>query len=180
MRHYATLQWVDEDIAEPNALLIFLRVPMAALSRLNVGDAGRNRTELSKCRAGVEREDCRSECEAAKAGHLQAFDKAAAASRFRRNWRGKWSHRSAANLAARCLLWVKSVILGAPTNVRYYSNSDRRIGLYSITSSARATRFGGISSPRALAVLRLIVSSNLDGCSTGKSAGLAPLKILSI
>ena len=31
----------------------------------------------------------------------------------------------------------------------------------------------------ALAVLRLITSSNLVGCSTGSSAGLAPLKILS-
>ena len=37
-------------------------------------------------------------------------------------------------------------------------------------SSARA----GTSRPRALAVLRLITSSNLVGCSTGKSAGLAP------
>src|SRR5947209_1494508 len=35
-------------------------------------------------------------------------------------------------------------------------------------------------SPRALAVLRLMTSSNLVGCSTGKSAGLAPLSILSI
>ena len=32
--------------------------------------------------------------------------------------------------------------------------------------------------PRALAVLRLMTSANLVGCSTGRSAGLAPLRIL--
>src|SRR6516164_6074118 len=51
--------------------------------------------------------------------------------------------------------------------------------LHSITSSARASSVGEISRPSALAVLRLITSSNLVGCSTGSSAGLAPLKILS-
>jgi hypothetical protein len=38
---------------------------------------------------------------------------------------------------------------------------------------------GGIVIPRASAVLRLMTSSYLVGCSTGKSAGLAPLRILS-
>jgi len=33
--------------------------------------------------------------------------------------------------------------------------------------------------PRALAVLRLITSSNFIGCSTGTSAGLAPFRSLS-
>ena len=50
---------------------------------------------------------------------------------------------------------------------------------YSITSSARASSAGGMVSPSAFAVLRLMTSSNLVGCSTGKSAGLAPLRILS-
>src|SRR5262245_46384709 len=50
---------------------------------------------------------------------------------------------------------------------------------YWITSSARRSRDGGIVIPSALAVLRLITSSNFIGCSTGKSAGLAPLRILS-
>jgi hypothetical protein len=50
---------------------------------------------------------------------------------------------------------------------------------YSITSSARASNVGGTSRPSALAVLRLMASSNLVGCWTGRSAGLAPLKILS-
>jgi hypothetical protein len=35
---------------------------------------------------------------------------------------------------------------------------------YSITSSARASSVGGISMLRALAVLRLMTSSNLVGC----------------
>ena len=48
---------------------------------------------------------------------------------------------------------------------------------YSITSSARASSSGGTSSPSVLAVLRLTASSNLTGCSTGRSAGLAPFKI---
>jgi hypothetical protein len=51
--------------------------------------------------------------------------------------------------------------------------------IYSITSSARARSAGGMVSPSALAVLRLITSSNLVGCSTGRSAGFAPLRILS-
>src|SRR5829696_6581155 len=50
---------------------------------------------------------------------------------------------------------------------------------YSITSSARARRVGGIVRPSALAVLRLIVSSYRVACSTGRSEGLSPLRILS-
>src|SRR5262249_3294464 len=50
---------------------------------------------------------------------------------------------------------------------------------YSITWSARASSEGGIVRPRALAVLRLITSSRIVGCSIGRSAGSAPLRILS-
>ena len=50
---------------------------------------------------------------------------------------------------------------------------------YWITSSARDKSDGEIVRPRALAVLRLITSSNLVGCSMGRSAGLAPFRILS-
>jgi hypothetical protein len=49
--------------------------------------------------------------------------------------------------------------------------------LYSITSSVSASSLGGMSRPSTLAVLRLITSSNLVGCVTGKSAGLTPLRI---
>jgi hypothetical protein len=49
---------------------------------------------------------------------------------------------------------------------------------YSITSSARLTSVCGTVRPRAFAVLRLISSWNFVGSSTGRSAGLAPFKIL--
>src|SRR5262245_54107372 len=51
--------------------------------------------------------------------------------------------------------------------------------VYSITSSARARSLSGAVRPSAFAVLRLRTSSNLVGCSIGRSAGLAPLSILS-
>src|SRR5262250_3963505 len=50
---------------------------------------------------------------------------------------------------------------------------------HSITSSARASSVGGTSKPKALAVFRLTTNSNLVPCCTGRSAGFAPLRILS-
>jgi hypothetical protein len=50
---------------------------------------------------------------------------------------------------------------------------------YSITSSARASSVGGMVTPIALAVVMLTTSSTLVGNSTGRSAGFAPLTILS-
>src|SRR5262252_6226146 len=52
-------------------------------------------------------------------------------------------------------------------------------GAHSITSSARASKIRDRSRPSALAALRLITNSNLVPCWTGKSAGFAPLRILS-
>ncbi len=48
-----------------------------------------------------------------------------------------------------------------------------------ITLSALASTLGGIVRPICLAVFRLITSSNFVGCSTGRSAGLLPFRILS-
>ena len=53
-----------------------------------------------------------------------------------------------------------------------------RTNTHSITSSAIEVIKGGIVKPSALAVFPLIKNSNLVGCSTGKSDGLAPFKIL--
>src|SRR5215813_1077374 len=50
---------------------------------------------------------------------------------------------------------------------------------HSITLSARSSTDCGIASPRALAVLLLIVSSNLVGCSIGRSPGFAPFRMRS-
>src|SRR5262249_26897636 len=54
---------------------------------------------------------------------------------------------------------------------------DELAPLHSITSSARASSIGGISKPRRLAVLRLITNSNFVDWITGRSAGLAPLRM---
>ena len=48
---------------------------------------------------------------------------------------------------------------------------------HSITSSARASSVGGTVRPSILAVSALMTSSNLLDCMTGKSAGLAPLRM---
>src|SRR5262245_37724028 len=48
-----------------------------------------------------------------------------------------------------------------------------------ITLSALASTFGGIVRPICFAVLRLMTSSNFVGCSTGRSAGFVPFRILS-
>ena len=48
-----------------------------------------------------------------------------------------------------------------------------------ITLSARTSTFGGIVRPICLAAFRLMMNSNFVGCSTGRSAGLAPFRILS-
>src|ERR1700681_2734376 len=49
--------------------------------------------------------------------------------------------------------------------------------LHSSNASAPRIIPGGISSPSALAVLRLTTISSLVGCSTGRSAGFTPLRI---
>ena len=45
-------------------------------------------------------------------------------------------------------------------------------------SSARSSTVGGTFRPSALAVYKLIMSSNLVGCSTGISSGFEPLRII--
>ena len=57
---------------------------------------------------------------------------------------------------------------------------DEVAAVHSMTSSARASSIGGISMPSALAVFRLISNSYFEACSTGRSAGLAPFRILSM
>src|SRR5713101_5994553 len=52
--------------------------------------------------------------------------------------------------------------------------------LHSITSSASESRLSEMATPCAFAVFKLMTSSNLVGCSTGRSAGLAPLRIFAV
>src|SRR5262249_13914342 len=53
---------------------------------------------------------------------------------------------------------------------------DELASFHSITASARASSVGGSSRSSAFAVLRLITSSNLVGCTTGRSAGFSPFR----
>src|SRR5271170_7802294 len=64
----------------------------------------------------------------------------------------------------------RSTLALAAEHVRDEDTS--RLVLYSITSSALASSVGGNSRPSAFAVLRLVTSSNVVGCWTGKSDGL--------
>ena len=48
---------------------------------------------------------------------------------------------------------------------------------YSITSLAVASNIGGTVRPSILAVSALMTSSNLSDCTTGRSAGLEPLRM---
>src|SRR5262249_35747111 len=63
-----------------------------------------------------------------------------------------------------------------PRHRRAAEQRDELTALHSITSSARASSVAGISRPRALAVGRLMTSSNLVDCTTGSSAALSPLR----
>src|SRR5262245_6120473 len=55
---------------------------------------------------------------------------------------------------------------------------DKLAASHSITSSARSRNDSGIVRPSAFAVVRLTTRSYLVGCSTGRSPGFAPSRIL--
>ena len=67
-----------------------------------------------------------------------------------------------------------------PCDRRAAEQRDELAARHSITSSASASSVGGTSRLSALAVLRLMTSPSLVGCSTGNSAGFAPLRILPV
>src|SRR5207244_5193890 len=64
-----------------------------------------------------------------------------------------------------------------PRGHRAAEKRDEIAPLHSITSSARARSVGGTLRPSNLAVSVLMTSSNLSAWATGRSAGLAPLRI---
>src|SRR4051812_1048795 len=66
-----------------------------------------------------------------------------------------------------------------PRRRRAAEERDELAPLHSITSSARASRVGGMSRPSAFAVLRLMTSSYFVGACTGRSAGFSPLRMRS-
>ena len=72
------------------------------------------------------------------------------------------------------------LLVKSPSPVHFHRCAgERRAHDHSMTWSARSRMDCGIVRPNALAVLRLITSSNFDACSIGRSAGFAPLRILS-
>src|SRR5215469_16547349 len=56
---------------------------------------------------------------------------------------------------------------------------DELATFHSITSSTMARSLSGIVRPSALAVLRLMASSDAIGCWTGRLAGFSPLRMRS-
>ena len=67
---------------------------------------------------------------------------------------------------------------GVAPQLNHTADSASRIGgPHSITSSARAMSVGGTVRPSIRAIWALMTSSNLVDCSTGKSAGLVPLRM---
>ena len=68
-------------------------------------------------------------------------------------------------------------ITAVATMKRDQAVAERHGGRRQTTLSARVSRFIGTVKPIALAVSRLIASSNVVGCSIGSSAGLAPRRM---
>src|SRR6516225_8110009 len=78
-----------------------------------------------------------------------------------------------------------------PRNTRYQADATPYLGrtftgwiapacgwrTYWITSSTSASKVVGMARPSTLAVLMLMTNSNLVGCITGSSEGLAPWRI---
>jgi hypothetical protein len=89
------------------------------------------------------------------------------------------SYRERALRPTQCPLCVDSDELRQRSEMTRCAMNGSRRRTYSMTSSARVSSVGGTMMPSAFAVFKLITNSNLVGCSTGRSAGLAPLKILS-
>src|SRR4029450_4749465 len=77
------------------------------------------------------------------------------------------------------LLGLLRVRRARPRGRRATEQCDEGAALHSTTSSASASSVFGTLSPIAFAVFRLSTNRKRVGCSTGRSAGLPPLKIRS-
>src|SRR5206468_3089077 len=66
-----------------------------------------------------------------------------------------------------------------PRGCRAAEQRDEVAAFHWITSSAMAIRFGGMLSPSAFAIFRLITSSYLVGACTGSSLGFSPRRMRS-
>ena len=95
----------------------------------------------------------------------------------RANWRARILSPSASRAISGRL--AGRVPLPATPPPRCRAGDELTAAAHSITSSARASSIGGTSRSSALAVLRLITSSNFVGCWTGRSPGFSPLRMRS-
>src|SRR5262249_24463737 len=96
------------------------------------------------------------------------------------NEMGKCARRSAAEKPDDRHHWLLRTRRERPCRRRAAQQRDELAPPdHSITLSASDRNDSGIVSPSALAVFRLTTSSNLVGCSTGRSEGFAPRRILS-
>ena len=75
--------------------------------------------------------------------------------------------------------WLGPSLIVAGVPIGAVSNRSSQT-IYSITSSARASKVGGTSRPSALAALKLMASPCFEGTCTGKSAGFSPLTAIDI
>jgi hypothetical protein len=94
--------------------------------------------------------------------------------KHRREWRHRPDHGYAPNPTS--LLRVRRE---RPRRRAAEQRDELAPVAHSITSSARCCKNKGTSRPSALAVLRLITSSNLTGIWTGSSLGFSPLRMRS-
>src|SRR5262249_14215689 len=70
-----------------------------------------------------------------------------------------------------------AVQLGTSALGQKRTHATQQKDCYSITSSALASSDAGTVRPSILVILVLMTKSNLVDCTTGRSAGLAPLRI---
>jgi hypothetical protein len=75
---------------------------------------------------------------------------------------------------------LKSDIAPCPKSAMNGLMQRSKWHFYSISSSARPLSASGTAMPSAFAVLRLIISSTLVDLWTGRSRGLAPLRIFPV
>ena len=74
--------------------------------------------------------------------------------------------------------WLFAAIRRASSRVSKPVSDSLQLSIsYSITSSAVTSSVFGTVKPRAVAVFLLISSTNLTGCWTGRSPGLAPFRM---
>src|SRR5262249_7670146 len=74
--------------------------------------------------------------------------------------------------------WARQPVRAGRVPVDWEQTNAPQHGLaYSITSSAVESSVGGTARPSILAVQALMTNSNLVDCTTGKSAGFAPLRM---